>query len=195
MKIAGHHSPSHIIQAMKRAVTIENLIQREDFTSDMRRMKSSFFDTGDDVGWLSVFVISIESQIKNFHKSRHFLSRLQLLPLWIVTVCIYFVVLANALTLSRVISQNKDKNEQTMDTAIITWFSVLTLVCVFVMIKMFLSIRQRHTDLTTVRSHTHLHPAYRHIVERSNESEMLFIPGDSVNGRRFDNDYNADDNF
>lgn len=82
-----------------------------------------------------------------------------------------------------------------MDTAIITWFSVLTLVCVFVMIKMFLSIRQRHTDLTTVRSHTRLHPAYRHIVERSNESEMLFIPGDSVNGRRFDNDYNADDNF
>ena len=83
-----------------------------------------------------------------------------------------------------------------MDTAIITWLSVLTLVCLFVLTKMFMALHQRHTVLQPVRSHSdHRHPGYHHIIERSNESEMLFVPGDTVDTRAFDNDCNADDNF
>lgn len=82
-----------------------------------------------------------------------------------------------------------------MDTAILTWLSVLTVVCLFVLTKMFMALHQRHTALTPVRSHSHSHAAYRHVIERSNEGEMLFVPGDTVDSRAFDNDCNADDNF
>lgn len=82
-----------------------------------------------------------------------------------------------------------------METALLTWLSVLTIVCLFVLTKMFMALHQRHTVLQPVRSHNHSHHGYHHIVEQSNESEMLFVPGDSVDTCAFDNDCNADDNF
>ena len=78
-----------------------------------------------------------------------------------------------------------------MNTAIITWLSVLTLVCLVVLCKMFLAMMQRPQPMPLkVRAHRR-----HHVVEFSNEREMMFIPGDNVNTNSFDNDFNADDNF
>ncbi len=79
-----------------------------------------------------------------------------------------------------------------MDTAVITWLSVLALVCVVVLSKMFFAMTHRQQAVPVrVRSHRRGH----HIVEFSNEREMLFIPGDYVKTNGFDNDCNADDNY
>ncbi|MDE5566960.1 MAG: hypothetical protein K2K00_05800 [Muribaculaceae bacterium] len=79
-----------------------------------------------------------------------------------------------------------------MDTAIITWLSVLTLAFIVFVSKMFVSMKHRaHMVPVRVRSHHHRH----HVFELSNEREMLFIPGDSVRTNGYDNDCNADDNY
>lgn len=78
-----------------------------------------------------------------------------------------------------------------MNTAIITWLSVLTIACLVVLSKMFLSFMHKSQVVPVrVRNH-HRH----HIIEISNEREMLFIPGDNVRPNGYDNDCNADDNF
>lgn len=79
-----------------------------------------------------------------------------------------------------------------MDTAIITWLSVLAIVCVVALSKIIIEATHRQQMVPIkVRSHRHGH----HIVEFSNEREMLFIPGDNVRTNGFDNDCNADDNY
>ena len=81
-----------------------------------------------------------------------------------------------------------------MNSAIITWLSVLTIASLVVLSKMFLSLMHKNQVVPVRVRHNHPHHRH-HLVEFSNEREMLFIPGDYVRTNGYDNDYNADDNF
>ena len=72
-----------------------------------------------------------------------------------------------------------------METALMTWYGVVTLICAIVLAKLITIIAHRH-------HHNHQHKAI-HIVKLSNEREMLYVPGDVLDRDGIDNDYNSDE--
>lgn len=72
-----------------------------------------------------------------------------------------------------------------METAFIIWYCVVIMVCAIILARIVVAISQHH-----FRRHN---KKAIHIVQMSNEREMLYIPGDSLNMDGSDNDYNTDD--
>lgn len=73
-----------------------------------------------------------------------------------------------------------------MATAFMTWCGVVTLICAIVLTRVIVALAQRH--------HNH-HQSKRlvRVVQMSNEREMLFVPGDTVDSDGSNRDYNSDD--
>lgn len=78
-----------------------------------------------------------------------------------------------------------------MNTALITWLSVAILMLVIVFSKVLLSMM--HTQSKAAVNVRHYSHHMRHIIELSNESEILFIPGDKLHTNG--DDCNADDSI
>lgn len=72
-----------------------------------------------------------------------------------------------------------------MVTAFMTWCGVVTLICAIVLTRVIVALAQRH--------HHHQSKRLVRVVQMSNEREMLFVPGDTVDSDGIDKDYNPDD--
>ncbi|MDE5555601.1 MAG: hypothetical protein K2J10_10530 [Muribaculaceae bacterium] len=73
-----------------------------------------------------------------------------------------------------------------MVTAFMTWCGVVTLICAIVLTRVIVALAHHH-------HHHHHSKRLIHVVERSNEREMLFVPGDTLYSDGSGKDYNADD--
>lgn len=73
-----------------------------------------------------------------------------------------------------------------METAFMTWCVVVTLICAVVLTRLIMAVSDHHSS------------RYRkvrriHILRKSNESEMFYVPGDAIDSERYDNDYDSED--
>lgn len=73
-----------------------------------------------------------------------------------------------------------------MATAFMTWCGVVTLICAIIFTRVIVALVQRH-------HHHHQSKRLVHLVQMSNEREMLFVPGDTLDSDGISKDYNSDD--
>ena len=73
-----------------------------------------------------------------------------------------------------------------MVTAFMTWCGVVTLICAIALTRVIVALAQRH-------HHHHQSKRLVRVVQMSNEREMLFVPGDTIDSDGIDKDYSNDD--